>query len=141
MNAFAIFNRRRTLLSLAALPLFAGCGGAFHGSSSENGREAAAHFLEELRNGRLETAWGETTSEFKSLMGLESLRDYAKARPALKAPADHAEAKAADRNGLRMVEHVFRGSTSARGKAAPATIKVLVSQTDGKWGVERVTVE
>ena len=43
-------------------------------------------FLDELRAGRLEPAWQGTSTEFKSLMGLENLRDYVKTHPALKAP-------------------------------------------------------
>lgn len=118
-----------------------GCGGPGGSSANEGGREAASRFLEDLRAGRYQPAWEGTSPEFKSLMGLENLRDYIKAHPALKGPAEHVESRDAPRGGHAMVEHVFRGNARVRGKTVPATVKVLVAFGHGNWGVEHVSVE
>jgi hypothetical protein len=107
----------------------------------DGGRAAAVRFLDELRAGRLEPAWQGSSAEFKSLMGLESLRDYVKAHPALKAPAEYAETRAIDRNGRSMTECVFHATTKLRGKPATATIRVLLAPGDDGWEVEHLAVE
>lgn len=135
---FAI--RTGMLAILLGLP-HPGCGGPGGSAASGAGREAASHFLEELRAGRLRPAWEGTTPEFKSLMGLENLRDYVKAHPALKGPAEYVESRDAARDDHAMVEHVFRANARIRGKTVPARVKVLVAAADGNWGVEHLSVE
>ena len=73
-------------------------------------------------------------------MGLESLRDYTKAHPALKAPAEHAESRDVSLGGRAMSECVFHATAKVRGKPVPATITVLVAPEDG-GRVERVVVQ
>ncbi len=120
--------------------VLAGCG-VSGPKAGDDGREAAARFLDDLRAGRLDPAWQGTSSEFKSLMGLEGLRDCVKAHPALKGPAEYVEARDAAREGRAMVEHVFRAEGRLRNKAVTSTVKVLVAVGDGKWGVENLRVE
>ena len=142
MHAVKFDRRLCALVVLFGLEAgLAGCGGSFLGGSSGDGRGAATQFLTELREGRLEPAWQGTTSEFKSLMGLENLRDCVKTHPALKGPADYVEARDAARDGRTMVEHVFRAEGRIRGKPVTSTVKVLVAAGDGDWGVEHLRIE
>src|SRR5262249_16890319 len=110
-------------------------------STPEDGRAAAVQFLDELRAGRLEPAWQGSSTEFKSLMGIENLRDYVKTHPALKGPAEYAESHPMNRDARTMAEYCFRGATQTRGKSAPATIKVLLAVGDDGWKVEHLAVE
>src|SRR5688500_19004049 len=98
------WSKRHTLIVALATLIMAGCTGTTN-EVGEEGRATAARFLDELRRGRLEPAWQDTSTEFKSLMGLENLRDYVKTHPALKAPAEYAESRTFDGNGRRMAEY------------------------------------
>jgi len=119
----------------------AGCGASGPGPNAD-GREAAAQFLGDLRADRLGPAWQGTTPEFKSLMGLESLRDCVKAHTALKGPAEYVESRDASRDGRAMVEHVFKAEGRTRGKPVTSTVKLLVTRAgDGSWSVEYLRVE
>jgi hypothetical protein len=124
---------------IAAL-LVAGCSGS-GGQWDEPARTAAVQFLDELRAGRLEPAWRGCSTEFKSLMGLENLRDYMKAHAALRSAAEFTEVRPIQRNGQTMAECRFRGISKQRGKEVTATIKVLVASADEGWKVEQVVVE
>jgi hypothetical protein len=126
--------------ALLALSI-AACGRPADESASEGGRQAAARFLDELRAGRLAPAWQDTSAEFKSLMGLENLRDYVKTHPVLKAPAEHVETRTVDRDGRKLTESVFRATTRVRGKARSATIRVLLTAEGDGWKVEHLAVE
>lgn len=129
-------------VAVAALmaAVMAGCGRT--GSAiDEETRAVAVQFLDELRAGRLEPAWQGTSTEFKSLMGVENLRDYVKTHPALKAPAEHAETRTIERDGRTMAEISFRATTQVRRKTVPATIKVLLAPGDEGWQVEHLAVE
>jgi hypothetical protein len=130
--------RRSSMYAGAFLLLaLAGCGGA-GSAGGEGGREAAVQFLDDLRAGRVEPAWQATSTEFKSLMGHESLRDYVKAHPALKGPAEYAESRPIEG---ALTECRFRATTKTKGKSVPATIKVLVGPTGEGWRVEKLSVE
>ncbi len=126
------------LLALCAL---VGCGRGADPATEAGGREAATQFLDRLRAGQIEPAWEATTAEFKSLMGLESLRDFVKGRPALRSPAEHVSARDARRDGRIMAEHVFRATGTVRGKPATATVIVLVARDGDRWAVEQVRPE
>ena len=69
------------------------------------------------------------------------MRDYVKSHPALKAPAEYAESRTFDNHGIAMAEYVFHATTKRRGKAIPATIKVLLAAGDEGWKVEHLAVE
>lgn len=122
------------------LLLAAGCGGS-GGPWDEQARTAAAQFIDELRVGRLEPPWQGCSAEFKSLMGLENLRDYVKAHAALKSTAEFTEARPIQRNGQMMAECRFRGTSKHRGKEVTTTIKVLVASAGEGWKVEQVAAE
>jgi len=136
------------VLAVAALSAMvgAGCGGT-GGAAVDDAQAAAERFLDELRAGRVAPAWEGASSEFKSLMGVESLRDYVKAHPALKADARFEEARPV--GGGASTECVFHATAPAtartRGKpaqaASPATIRVLLARGDGGWKVERLAVD
>ncbi|MFO0959468.1 MAG: hypothetical protein U0800_18880 [Isosphaeraceae bacterium] len=120
-----------------------GCGGGNPSGSGagEDGRAAADKFLEDLRAGRIEPAWQGTTTEFKSLMGLGSLKDLAKTRPALKGTPEHIDSKRIDRGGLSLVEHTYRAQGKTKNKAIDSTLRVIVSRGDRGWQVEKLSVE
>ncbi|MDG3005986.1 hypothetical protein [Paludisphaera mucosa] len=126
-------------IAIALAAAVAGCSQAGGGASAD-GREAAASFLDALRAGRVEDAWRDTSPEFKSLMGLDSLRDLVKRRPALKT-ATRRDGCTAVGEGRSLFEHAFQGATTHRGKTTPATIKVLVAPDDDGWKVEGLVVE
>lgn len=116
----------------------AGC----NGSSTpvvDDAAHAAEAFLGELRAGKVEPAWNATSPEFKSLMGLDALRDLVKKTPALRGAAEFAETRAA---GVGLTECVFRGSNAKpRGKPSPASVRVALSSGSEGWKVERLAVE
>jgi hypothetical protein len=124
---------------IAAL-LVAGCGWSGR-QWDEQARSAAAQFLDELKAGRLQPAWQNCSTEFKSLMGLENLRDYVKTHAALKSAAEFTEARPVERNGQTMAECRFRGTSKLRGKEVTNTIKVVVASAGEGWKVEQVAVE
>ncbi len=126
-------------LALVALTA-AGCGRSAT-RADDDSRAAAERFLGEIREGRYGPAWEGGSTEFKSLMGVETIRDLVKAHPALKSPAEFAESRAIERDGAAQAECVFRATAKVRGKAAPATIKVLVGADADGWKVERLSVE
>lgn len=134
-------NSRGLSVALIALVL-TGCGQAA-GTDGDEARTVAAQFLGELRAGRYEPAWQGTSVEFKSLMGVENLRDYVKTHPALSAPAESIETRTVDRDGHAMTESLFRATPPARrGKEPiPATIKVLLAHGDEGWKVEHLSVD
>lgn len=143
MNTSRLKIRLRIFLVVMGVALGnAGCGGPFGAGRDGNGQESAVRFLQELREGHLEPAWQGTTSEFKSLMGLESLRDCVRSHPALKNPASYVESRDATRDGRPMVEHLFRAEGRVRGKVVASTVKVLVASAgDGSWSVEHLSIE
>jgi hypothetical protein len=120
--------------------VMAGCGRTGSATPEET-QAVAAQFLDELRAGRLEPAWQGTSTEFKSLMGIENLRDYVKTHPALKSPAAYAESRTIERDGRSMIEHIFRATTQVRRKPVSATVKVLLASGDDGWKVEHLAVE
>jgi len=125
------------MLALAS----AGCGAGSE-PPKDASQQAASKFLEDLRAGKVEAAWQETSTEFKSLMGLGSLKDYVKAHPALKAPAEFAEVRNIEREGHFMAECKFHSSAKVKGKSAPAMIDVIVGSSDGgEWKVEKLSVQ
>lgn len=140
---------RRAGLAGAALALLAlagiSCGGA-PGAAPEEGREVAAGFLAEVRAGRIEPAWLATTTEFKSLMGLDSLRDYVRAHPALGGPAEFVEGHTTASGRGAAVIYTFRATAPARAKRARKargveTVTVMTVREDGGWKVERLSSE
>ena len=133
------FRRWARAAVIAAL-LVRGCDGSGE-EWHEQARTAAVGFLDELRAGRLEPAWQGCSTEFKSLMGLENLRDYVRTHAALKSTAEFTEARPINRNGQTMAECLFTGSSKQRGKEVTSTIKVLVASADQGWKVEQVAVE
>jgi hypothetical protein len=118
----------------------AGCGGT-GGAADDQGQATAIHFLDELRAGRLEPAWQAASTEFKSLMGIENLRDYVKTHPTLRGPAEYTEYRAIERNGRPMAEHIFRATTKVRGKPVSSTIRILLADGNEGWKVEHLSVE
>ncbi|QEH36205.1 hypothetical protein OJF2_47650 [Aquisphaera giovannonii] len=145
-------RHRDWLMIIPALVLaspLAGCG-RDSSKAGEDGRALAAEFLDDLRAGRFPEAFARTTTEFKSLMGLDTLRDYVKAHPALKGTPELADAKPSSRNGIKVTEYTYKAtappSAHARGKpssssSSPATIKVLVVAEGDGWAVESLTAE
>jgi hypothetical protein len=132
--------RRYGRETVIAAMLVGGCGGP-GGPWDEQARVAAVQFLDEVGAGRLERAWQVCSTEFKSLMGLENLRDYVKTHAAPKSAAEFTEARPIDRNGQTMAECRVRGTREQRGKAVTSTIKVLVASAAEGWKVEQVAVE
>ncbi|AMV38725.1 hypothetical protein [Planctomyces sp. SH-PL62] len=120
----------------------AGCAGSGGGGGAADApREAASRFLDEVRAGRLQPAWEGASTEFKSLMGVENLRDLVRAHPPLKSPAEFVESRAIDRDGVRQAECVFHARAKVRGKEVAATITVLVAPDSDGWKVERLGVQ
>lgn len=132
--------RRITAAMMLALAS-AGCGASSE-PPKDASQQAATQFLEAIQAGKLETAWQETSTEFKSLMGLENLKDYIKTHPALKGPTEFTELRRIEREGHVLSECRFHGSARVKGKSVPATIDVVVGSSEGgEWRVEKLSVE
>jgi hypothetical protein len=126
------------VLLLAALVLLpAGCSQ----TPVESSQASAARFLEDLRANRVEPAWQGTSTEFKSLMGLDSLRDLVKREPALKAPAEFVECHKTKLAGREAEDCAFRATAQIRGKPHTKTIRLLLAAEAGTWKVEKIAVE
>lgn len=116
-----------------------------------DGQAAATTFLEEIRAGRIEPAWRATSVEFKSLMGLGTLRDYVRTHPALKGQAEFVEGRPVKSGGPELVEYKFRatapppakgrGKKAGSGRSASATIRVTTAREDGILKVDRLVLE
>jgi hypothetical protein len=96
-------------------------------------RIIAEAFLSQLRDGKVDAAWSDTTAEFKSLQGRDTFRTYVSSKPTLKKPVEFVKADATDANGLKLTVCEFKSSAT----------RVLVSLAfDGiAWKVERLQVE
>ncbi len=131
-------GKRRTLWTVfwvlfGALPLVAGlpsCGGV---PDEEDGRAIGAAFLDQIREGRVDEAWGGTTSEFKSMLGLEGLRAYVAKHPELASPAEFEGLEEIEQNDLTLAKCRFRAAASGE------PITVLLAREAGEWKVERLT--
>lgn len=129
-------RRRFTTVAVLAGLALSGCG---RGAAQGDGQERAAQFLDTIRAGQIDPAWQMTSAEFRSLMGMENLRDFAKTHPALLQPAEHSAAAEVERAGSSMVEHTFQ--TKPAGRVNAATIRVLVSPGKDGWVVEHLAAE
>jgi hypothetical protein len=69
----------------------------------ENGREIAAAFLADLREGRIDAAWAATSAEFRSFLGRERLIAFVRANPVLRGPVEFADFRELEANGLRLL--------------------------------------
>ena len=132
------------------LMLVATCGGFACGRTSpaqvDEGQGVASAFLDELRAGRVDPAWQASTVEFKSLMGAESLRDYVRTHPALKAKAEFVASQPVEASSGRRVNYQFQATpppTRTRSKTppGPATIRVMLDFATSPPKVERLAVE
>lgn len=134
-----------TLAVLTALTAV-GCGRS-GGAADDATKAVAVRFLDELRAGNIRPAWVSSSTEFKSLMGAENLRDYVKTHPALKAPAEFVETRPIERDRRTLAECVFQAtpppskSKKSKAKPGPATIKVLLAPGSEGWKVEQLVVE
>lgn len=113
----------------------------------EDGRAVAAAFLDEIRAGRVGPAWDGTSVEFKSMMGLESLRDCVRRYPAMAGPAEFVEGHPIGDKGVELAEYTFKATAPPktrggrpRGGSGPATstIRITTARVDGAWKVERL---
>jgi len=132
----------RGLLLLLATLVVAGQGCRARQDAADGEAQAAASkFLDALREGQYKAAWETSSTEFKSLMGVENLRDYIKTHPALKGSVEFVETRHLE-GSPSLAECLFRGTTpKRRGKPTPATIKVLLAPNPDGWQVERLSVE
>lgn len=137
--------RLRLALSLALLAGFSLACGRISSTQEDRGRSVAASFLDEVRAGRVDPAWQGTTAEFKSLMGSDSLKDYARNHPALKAQAEFVGSKRVETGAGRMVDYEFRATPAAAPRVktppTPKAIHVTVNFSVDPPAVERLTVE
>ncbi len=132
-----MFLRLSLVLAVAAV---SGCGGGPSPQSAPTeGRAAAEAFLSDLRSGKVEPAWEGTSSEFKSLMGLDSLKSLVKRNPSISRPASYVESRVLARNNLTLAEHVFKPDPAAKG--ASKTITILTAAGPSGWTVEQIKVE
>jgi hypothetical protein len=104
----------------------------------EDGRGVAEPFLEGIRDNRIDAAWESTTAEFKSDMGRETFRAYARKHPVLKEPLEFTGYEPDKTNG------VTRGAcdySTPAGSKVQAKVRVLVAREGELWKVERLIVE
>ncbi len=102
---------------------------------ANEGQAIAASFLSEIRAGRVDAAWEGTTTEFKSMLGLEGLRSLVKKHPVLRQEAGFVREGELLSNGITLREVVFRGDQ------AGSEVKVLLAPDSGSWKVERLIAE
>lgn len=103
---------------------------------ADQGQSIAEAFLNDIRSGKVDNAWQETTPEFKSLMGKEAFRDYVKRRPALKSETKFESAKPNQSSTMKLVEFQFSAD-----KPKPLKITVMLSPSENAWRVERLVAD
>lgn len=124
---------------LLALVFCGGCSGQPRGAPPpEDGRNAAEPFLAQLRESQEDTAWESTTAEFKSDLGRESFRQFARQHPVLKGPLEFVGYEPDKTNGITRGACEYRTPADAKKQA---TIRVLVAREGEQWKVERLIVQ
>ncbi len=78
------------------------------------GKEIALAFLEQVRQGKTADAWNDSSAEFKSYMGKDTLRDLAKKTPALREKLDFVSMETTRVNGLDRKIFAFRAPKSLK---------------------------
>lgn len=126
---------KRLHVHLIAICVITGCGGQAS-LPDDNGKAIAETFLTNVRSGKVEEAWNETSTEFKSLMGRDTFRLYVKRQPVFKSEPVFDSAKPVENENMQMVECVFTVN-----KPKQAHIKVVLVPSDDSWLVERLSVE
>jgi hypothetical protein len=103
------------------------------------GKEIAMAFLEQVRLGKTAEAWTGSSAEFKSYMGKDTLRDFAKKTPALREKLDFVSMETTKINGLDRKIFSFRAPKSLK------QIKVTLAPYPGSnplnFRVEHIEVE
>lgn len=146
MEAKLVRGQRHGILLIViwsgiALALFAaGCSGGGPGQAppEAEGRAVAEPFLAEIRGGKFDAAWESTTAEFKSDMGRETFRRFARSKTALKEPLEYTGFEPDATNGITRGACDFRTPTAAR---VQAKVRILVARENDQWKVERLIVE
>jgi hypothetical protein len=103
--------------------------------SSAQAQEMAAGFLAQVRSGKADDAWKETSSDFKSMWGQARFRTFVKSKPVLAAQVEFEACEFKTEGNLKVAECRFRPST---GKG-PITVTLQPDQ--GRWRVGRLAVE
>jgi|YNPMSStandDraft_1061717.scaffolds.fasta_scaffold20274_3 hypothetical protein len=98
-------------------------------------QEKAAAFLDQIRTGRVDEAWTETSTDFKSMYGRERFRQFVRNQPVLRMAVEFESCEFSRQAQLRVVECTFR---PVGGKG---TIKVILNVDQGTWKVGRLHVE
>jgi hypothetical protein len=132
----------RILLAIAPCLALIGCRGP--GPADHDGRAQAEAFLASIRSGQLEPAWQSTSDEFKSIMGLDSLRELVAHNPALLSEPTYDSTLTRQHDGLTLAECVFHATPPTSGKVAPptpTTITILLSAPTGAWKVDHMALE
>jgi hypothetical protein len=103
--------------------------------SEDGARDKAVQFLDQIRGGQIDTAWEETSTDFKSMYGRDRFREYVRSKPVLKSPAEFAKCDFKSEGSLRLAECLFR---PAGGKGS---ITVVLHPDQKTWRVGRLSVE
>jgi hypothetical protein len=103
--------------------------------SADLAQGIAAGFLAELRAGKVDHAWADTSADFKSMYGRERFRAYVRSKPVLKTPAEFIGCVFKVEGDLQTAECTFRPS------GGKGTIKVVLNPDQGRWKVGRLAVE
>ena len=113
---------------------------AFRGPSKpsvDEGRQATAAFLGDLKSGRAAEAWQSTTSDFKSMQGKETFTKLVKSKPLLKGDFEFISTQTVEVGDSPREEYVYRAKDPA---AKNATVRLLLDHQDGTWRVDRLVV-
>ncbi len=122
------------LLGCATLLGSVGCGAG--SPAADTSQEVASAFLTDIREGRIDQAWNQATSaEFKSVLGLEGLRGYAREYPVLQKQLRFSSSENLTQNGMTLTECTFESPET------PARVKILLGISEGEVKVERLSVE
>lgn len=113
--------------------LLSGCGS---GPQPDEAEVIAEGFLAQISAGNVDEAWEATSSEFKSFMGRDRLRNFVRGAPSLKQPVTlvRCQPKALE-TGLELIECVYSPEKGDK------TIRILLDSQQGKWVVERLYVD
>jgi hypothetical protein len=94
----------------------------------------AEEFLSKIRSGTPDVAWASTTSEFKSFMGRDRLRNFVKSNKVLRQPLNFESRHSMKQGSLILEELIFVPDSGE------PRVRVVLAEEKSVWRVERLYV-
>jgi hypothetical protein len=140
MDDLPFYQRPSVLISVGVITIGLACGVFFFWNrtpplSSDQAQAIATEFLSQIRSGKVDQAWKETSADFKSMWGQMRFRTMIRSKPILLAPSEFEKCDFSTEGNLHVAHCRFRSSTSK------GMIVVTLHPSQSRWQVGRLAVE